>query len=301
MDSLAFLTRQYGLLILFLIFADMFPAVMLARYVRLRGSRQVGEAMGDRNSHLSFYRRCALLAARALKDYEKREKKASVYVKAVEKMKKAGYTSEYSAAIYLFLKYGLATMLFILAFSVNYPNFIGPAAVYAAVRAVIEIVVAGGRRRVNLKFQKYIYKIYKYLYNQISSGVKVTDAIRTVYDVIEDTELKKVLVRMAAVYELTLDIDAALVEFRSNFAVHEAETLCVALKQGIETGDNQDLLARQEDIMFKKYFNYIQAETDSCRNRSVAAAAVFIAIVVIMIIVPMLNDVSAAVGRIFVS
>ena len=53
--------------------------------------------------------------------------------------------------------------------------------------------------------------------------------------------------------------------------------------------------------MFKKYFNYIQAETDSCRNRCVAAAAVFVAIIAVMIIVPMLDEVSRAVGQIFIN
>ena len=53
--------------------------------------------------------------------------------------------------------------------------------------------------------------------------------------------------------------------------------------------------------MFKKYFNYIQAETDSCRNRAVAAAAVFVAIVAVMMIVPMLGEVGQAVGKIFIN
>jgi hypothetical protein len=107
------------------------------------------------------------------------------------------------------------------------------------------------------------------------------------------------LLRLVARYELTLDIDTALEEFKSGFSVHEAETLCVALKQGIETGDNQELLARQEDVMFKKYFNYIQAETDSCKTRSMMAAMMFTAIVVILIVVPLFNDASEALGRIF--
>jgi len=69
----------------------------------------------------------------------------------------------------------------------------------------------------------------------------------------------------------------------------------------VDTGDNRELLERQEDIMFKKYFNYIQAETDSCRNRSVVAAAVFVAIVAVMIIVPMLGEMSRAAGKIFIN
>jgi hypothetical protein len=161
--------------------------------------------------------------------------------------------------------------------------------------------VSARKKEVNLKFQRYIYKIYKYLHNQISSGIKVTDAIRSVYEIIDDRELKDIMMQMAASYELSLDIDKALLEFKSNFEAHEAETLCVALKQGILTGDNQELLARQEDIMFKKYFNYIQAETDSCKTRCVIAVVMFMSIVVVMISVPLFNDVSEALSRIFVN
>ena len=53
--------------------------------------------------------------------------------------------------------------------------------------------------------------------------------------------------------------------------------------------------------MFKKYFNYIQAETDSCRNRSLASAAVFVAIVAVMIIVPLLDEMGRAIGNIFIN
>ncbi|NTV90110.1 MAG: hypothetical protein HGA22_07090, partial [Clostridiales bacterium] len=89
-------------------------------------------------------------------------------------------------------------------------------------------------------------------------------------------------IRTAAKYELTLDIDESLEEFRENFDAYEAEMLCTALRQGIETGDNSELLARQEDMMFKKYFNYIQAETDNCKNRSLLSAGMFTAVVVLM-------------------
>src|SRR5690606_4170309 len=189
--------------------------------------------------------------------------------------------------------------VFVAALISNYPDIVRPIAAVVLLNSVTTAVVSSSRRKVNLRFQKHIYKIYKYLHNQISSGVKPTDAVRTVYETTDDRDIREVLIRVAARYELTMDIDSALEELRSNFDTHEAETLCLALKQGVQTGDNRDLLEKQEDIMFKKHFNYIQAETDSCRNRSVAAAAVFVAIIAVMIIVPMLDDVSQAVGRIF--
>lgn len=282
-------------------FANVLLGLLLARMLYISGSKRVADALGARSSDASLYRRCSRLVVQGMAACEKRMEKGGVYKKARMKMRKAGYMGNYSAILYVAVKYMLSPVVFLVAFALNYPDLLRPFASVVLINTVMEMVISAGKHKINLRFQRFIYKIYKYLHNQISSGVKPTDAVRTVYEVVDDRELRGMLVRLAARYELTLDIDSALEEFRSNFDAHEAETLCIALKQGIETGDSQELLARQEDVMFKKYFNYIQAETDSCRNKSIAAAAVFVAIVVVMIIVPMLNEVGQAVGKIFIN
>lgn len=287
------------LLSVLLVCGNIAPAFLLARRISTLRSSRIAEALGGRDEHLTLYGRCLLFVSQAIRDYDKREKKAGIYIRAAKKLKRAGYTGEYAPVVYVFLKYVLTSFFFISASAMNYPDIKGALIVSLLMIVIIELTIAAGKRKINLKLQRYIYKIYKYLHNQVSSGVKVTDAVKTVYEVIEDKELRGILIRLAARYELTLDIDASLEEFKAGFAVHEAETLCVALKQGIETGDNQELLARQEDVMFKKYFNYIQAETDGCKTRSMLAAAMFTAIVVIMIVVPLFNDAAEAVGSIF--
>lgn len=299
MDEILSFIALHKLLAGLLVCGNIAPAMLLARRISTRGSRRIIESMGSRNERLTIYGKCLLFVSQAIRDYDKREKKAGIYVRAAIKLRRAGYAGEYAPAVYLFLKYGVTSFFFIVSSVFNYPDLKGAIAVTLLLAAIIEITIGAEKRKINLKLQRYIYKIYKYLHNQVSSGVKVTDAVKTVYEVIEDKELRGILIRLAARYELTLDIDAALEEFKSSFAVHEAETLCVALKQGIETGDNQELLARQEDVMFKKYFNYIQAETDGCKTRSMIAAAMFTAIVVIMIVVPLFNDAAEAVGNIF--
>jgi hypothetical protein len=295
------LVRDNSILFLLLGIINMTAGILFAYRLSTAGSKRVIEALGTRNPGLSVYKRCSMLVGHGLTACEKKFEKGRLYDKALRKMRQSGYRGEYAPIVYMLLKYVLSGIVFIGALLINYPDLIRPAASVVLMNSILEAVIASNKRKVNLRFQKHIYKIYKYLYNQISSGVKPTDAVRTVYEVTDDKELRGILVRLAARYELTLDIDIALEEFRSNFDNHEAETLCIALKQGIDTGDNKDLLARQEDIMFKKYFNYIQAETESCRNRSVAAAAVYVAIVAVMIIFPMLDEVGQAVGRIFIN
>jgi Flp pilus assembly protein TadB len=295
------LLREKMILFLVLGLADIFLGVLLSKKICLAASKQVQAALGTRRAVSSFHRRCSAIVWKGVDACEKQFGKGRLHQKARAKMQKAGYRGEYAALVYLSVRFVLSPIVFIAAFIMNFPDFVRPMAAVLLINVIMELVVKSNTRKVNLRFQKCIYKIYKYLHNQISSGVKPTDAVRSVYEVTEDKELRGILVRLAARYELTLDIDSALEEFKSNFDTHEAQTLCIAIKQGIETGDNKELLAKQEDIMFKKYFNYVQAETDSCRNRSVAAATVYAAIVVVMIIVPMLSEVNQAIGNIFIN
>ena len=264
-------------------------------------NRHLNEAAGGRTGSKSLYRRCAAAAEKSFKRFENRKGGSGFYLKIKDRVKKSGYRGEYAPVIYILLKYVAPFTVFLISFIINFPDVIRPAATAALVFCTVGYVMRRRKRRITMKFNRYIYKIYKYLHNQISSGIKPTDAIKTVYLIVEDRELCDILTQLAARYELTLDIDEALKEFQSNFDIQEAETLCVALKQGVETGDNQDLLARQEQFMFNRYFNYIQAETDSCRLRGTLSVLMFAAIMVIMIAVPLFKDVVDATARIFLN
>lgn len=286
---------------LFIAVLDFILAGMIIKRACIFLDRNLSEATGGRMGKKSLYRLCLDAVRQSLSEYERKGKKSGYYRKVKDKMKRSGYSGEYSAVIYLLFKYLAPVVLFIISFAANYPEITRPLLLAAIASMTVEWVVTSNKRKHNLVFQKYIYKIYKYLHNQISSGVMATDAIKTVYGVIEDKRLKDILIRLAASYELTLDIDLSLDEFKSNFDADEAETLCVALKQGIMTGDNRQILAHQEEVMFKRYFNHIQAETDSCKTKSILSVAMFTLIIVIMIAVPLFNDVNNALDKIFVN
>lgn len=266
-----------------------------------RLNKDIYDAMGGRSVQKSLHSKCFSILSGTVRSYKAKNEKRSYYSKIKRKLKSSGYHSDYAPVVFLAIRYAVIPLIAVLVIIANFPGITQALFIFLLSNIIMEMIVASRRKQLNLKFQKYVYKIYKYLHNQVSSGVKVTDAIKTVYEVIEDEDLRRVLIRLAARYELTLDIDAALDEFRDSFALQEAETLCIALKQGVMTGDNSELLERQEDVMFKKYFNYIQAETDSCRFKSMLAAVMFSAIIVIMVAIPLLNDVADAVGNIFVN
>lgn len=264
-------------------------------------NKSINEAMGRRVVGKSLYKRCAFAIKTYLEDYERRNEKSNFFARAKVKSKKLGFEGEKATLVYLFIRYGISILTFILALIINFPSIDEAFKASIAIFVITEFNFRNKEKALKLSLEKYAYKIYKYLHNQITSGIKVTDAIKNVYEVIDDKRLKSVLIRMAARYELTMDIDSALDEFKSVYDTQETESFCIAIKQGILTGDNSELLARQEDIMFKKYFNYIQAETDSRKTKSLIAAGVFIAIIVIMILIPLLFEAAGALGKIFIS
>ncbi len=298
-ENIKFIIKNMSF-VLVLTLINMFIAFKLTKKINPYLNRHIREALGERRDELSVYVRCRKITTEYFSKHLKAKVKSGIFNSAKYKMRKAGYIWEYSPVIYVILKYVATATFFIAAFVLNYPKVEGAVILALCNVLIIEAVVKSRRKELNMKFQKNAYKIYKYLHNQISSGVKVTDAVKGAYEVIEDKYLKNILIRLAAGYELTLDINTALDDFMSSFDGDEAETLCIAIKQGIMTGDNRELLSRQEEVMFKKYFNYIQAETDNCRNRSFIAAGMFTVVIVIMILIPLLNDMTEAIEKIFI-
>lgn len=218
-----------------------------------------------------------------------------------DKIKKSGYRQKTSVYMYVLIKYGFSTGIF-LAGIIN----MGLSAVKSIVNAavwvmVVEIFLIAKRKKINLIFQKNVYKIYKYLSNQVTSGVRPTDAIKSLHEVISDHWLKCILMEAAAQYELTYDIDKSLSFLKDILTANEADTLCIALKQGVETGDNINILNKQEEVMFNKYFAYIQSETDKTKIKIALSGVFFTAVLVMMLLIPIIIDFEEAIGKIFIS
>jgi Flp pilus assembly protein TadB len=219
--------------------------------------------------------------------------------KSTKQMEKSGYTNPYAGILLIILRYILPLIIFIFVWIINFPQIIRPIIAALCVWIPTEIIIRSKRKKFRSAFQKNAYKIYKYLHNQVSSGIKVADAVKSVYEIIDDKGLRKQLLRLSAEYDLTLDMEKCLEEFEAKMDSEDASSFCTAIKLGIDTGDNTKLLAKQEEVMFKKYFNFIQAETEACRNRSVIAVSIFSLIIVIMVAVPLFNNALESINNIF--
>jgi Flp pilus assembly protein TadB len=271
--------------------------------IEMHLNRFVRDTLGNRNVSESITSKMKDKLFESIDIFESRKKGSFIeklISKSRQRLKLAGHTSDKALAIYLSLQYilpfisGVLVLIFLHTWQ---QALVITVFIFTYVRVVISMQI----NKITMKFQRYMYKIYKYLSNQISSGTLVSDAIKSVYLIVDDKDIRSALIRLSAHYELSNNIDSALSEFRQSFDCQEAESLCVALKQGVETGDNKEILSRQEKMMFSKYLNFIQAETDRCTYKSFFAAIVFCAIVTIMIIIPLLGDIQQSIKQILIN
>ncbi|HOJ10598.1 MAG TPA: hypothetical protein PK733_08395 [Clostridiales bacterium] len=268
--------------------------------LKLKRGRYSREAKGSRTSEKALFLKIRRKATLELEKVSGGDKERDIYTKAKEKVKKAGYKNKHAALIYLACKYIVPLLIFLIAMLTNYrKNILGPIIAATACYVTTELVIYQNKIEINKKFQRHVYKIYKFLHNQISSGVTIPEAIKIVYQIMDDEGIKMSLIRMAATYELTTDIDLAIQEISNEYDNLEADTLVIAIKQGVATGGEGNLLEQQEELMFNKYMNYIQAETDRRTYIGIAAALSFAFIIVLMVTMPMIMEALSGIEEMF--
>lgn len=157
------------------------------------------------------------------------------------------------------------------------------------------------KKKKHLAFQKNTYKIYKFINNQVSSGVRAHDCIMGLYDVIEDKSFKRVLINMSATYSQTSNIDLSLKSILDVYPGIDAIMLCSAIKQGVYIGSNIETIERQEKLAFNKYFSYIKSETEKIRFKGYLSISTFAFIIVLLIGIPLLYEMKEATTRIFIN
>ncbi len=134
------------------------------------------------------------------------------------------------------------------------------------------------------------YKIYSFLHSQISSGIKSTDAVRGIYEIVDDKTIRDVFVKFAAKYEFTLDIEKSLDIIRKSFSGYDCEMLCVSIEQCIKTGLAGKTMLKMEKIMFSKYFSYLKKNSEDYRTKLLISALFAIFPLILIFILPVLFD-----------
>jgi Flp pilus assembly protein TadB len=214
------------------------------------------------------------------------------------KMLKAGEIRPFMITLFFFLQYVVPVSIFLLSY-LNDGFFIK--AVFSALICylVSEFIYRNEKSKHERIFRYNVYKIYKFLSNQLIAGVKLTDALQNMYKIVDDPFLKNRLFFLSSKNYLSNDIDEAFKELNQSYTIDEANSLYQAIKQGINAGTNQTLFEKKEKSMFNKYVAYIEAETSATRTKAVLAAICFAIVIVLLLAYPMLHDVTRALEIIF--
>lgn len=134
------------------------------------------------------------------------------------------------------------------------------------------------------------YKLYYFLHSQISSGIKVTDAIKGLHEIADHPLIQKTFINFVAQYELTLNIEESLQVLRKSFSGYDCEMLCVSIQQCVNTGMAGKTLLKMEQMMFSKYFFYLQKDTEKYKTTLLIAALFAIVPLVMIFLMPVIYD-----------
>lgn len=154
-------------------------------------------------------------------------------------------------------------------------------------------------KNINDMFQKNAYKLYRYLISQIIAGVKPKDVIINMYKITEDKSLKKILTKASAAYSITLDGKTYSDVIKASIKTEDANRFCMILEEDLLYTDNEEFLEKMEEMMFNRHFSYHQKRTDSIKKGCFAAVCVFMLIVIIMVALPLMNELVQGLKYIF--
>lgn len=152
------------------------------------------------------------------------------------------------------------------------------------------------RRR---SFQLSLYKIYRFLDLQLTSGIKAMDVLKGLADVIDQPLIRPDFQRFCAQLELTLDIDRALLELDTVFAGPDMNLLASQLRNSLQTGVVGQTFYRMESLMFNRHIALIQARSKQIRTWLVLVALLALIPIEILFLYPIVAQALAAFTQLF--
>ncbi|MGI6334705.1 MAG: hypothetical protein ACOX1A_09045 [Saccharofermentanales bacterium] len=145
-------------------------------------------------------------------------------------------------------------------------------------------------KRIRIRRQAYtkaLYKIYRFLDFQLTAGIKTVDAFRGLPDAVHDSIVRPILVRFAARFELTLNLDQAMEEIHRFFPGTDTNLLATHLRQCLDTGQAGRSLLRMEELLFVRCFSIMQNETGKIRTQLLFTALLGICPLIILYLYPL--------------
>lgn len=117
------------------------------------------------------------------------------------------------------------------------------AAPCAALGAFIpRMLVLMNNQQDNNRMLAEIRMVYQFIGMQTGAGVYITDSLTECYNAVENPRLKAGLYRLSSETAISGDLEKALDNFARGFDNTYIDTLCIVIKQAMESGQAVDLL-----------------------------------------------------------
>ncbi|MDD2534709.1 MAG: hypothetical protein PHC86_08420 [Eubacteriales bacterium] len=148
-------------------------------------------------------------------------------------------------------------------------------------------------------FQLSLYKIYRFLDLQLSSGIKAMDVLRGLADAIDQPLIQPDFQRFCAQLELTLDLDQALKELEVVFSGPDMNLLASQLRNSLQTGVIGQTFYRMESLMFNRHLALIQARSRQIRTWLLLVGLLALVPIEILYVYPLLAQAFSSFGLLF--
>lgn len=227
---------------------------------------------------------------------KKQRELSGLMERAMKFTKKYGITQKSDIILYMLMPF-IGVLMSITALLSNNTNA-ALILLFTPTAAVIFLLIAR-KKKAAVVFQKNAYKLYKYILNQAAAGVRPSDSMRKMYEVVSEKKLKRIMKDACAKYSVSLDTEILSGEITRSIDTPEARSFAMSIRDRLFETNDQELMERFEQLMFNRYFASIQRETDSVKTRCLVTVVLLCSVIVVMVLVPTFLDVQNALNSIF--
>lgn len=214
------------------------------------------------------------------------------------KVRHAGYRSHAAVRLCLFLQYIFPVLLAVCVW------LGGAKVIQSGALALLLCTLVGSmlqrRVRQNRKaFARSLFRIYRFLNMQISSGIPVSDALKGLHEAVGDPQVQPVFVRFSALYEMTLNFSWAYAVVDESFAGRDSSLLAAQITQALRSGIAGKGMQRLESLYFTRAFALLQQESRNIRAQLTWVVAAGLVPCIVLFLYPILYGALQAVQSIF--
>ena len=210
----------------------------------------------------------------------------------------AGFRDRQCVAIYLLVMIAPVIVLTLLAAILRGPiHLLFLTGILVAVSA--NSWVSFRIRKRQQAFQVCLYKIYRFIDLQLTSGVKCFDVLKGLPEAIDQPRIVEDFLRFSACLALTLDLDRALEELQLSFAGPEMNLLASQLRNCMQTGVSGQTFQRMENLLFNRHLILVRARSKKLRSELLIAALLALVPIEILFVYPLAAQALASLGQLY--